>query len=380
MESLDGLRGIAALIVVFAHSMVSQPFYWNLRFVQSEDSKNIGDLLLLYSPLRIFYSGDKAVILFFLLSGFVLSLPWINSRQLSYGGFLVSRVCRIYLPYCAAMALAAVLAFIFGGAPIPGAGDWVNVYGWVNDFSIMNLPSIILVLGNGFSSWINNPTWSLVWEMRVSLLFPLLIVPVIRWRLWGAFFVALVLYGLYCLGSFFAGEYSEAAGFLGQPQDTFYFAGYFLAGIVLAIYREFFMALASKGKGIGALAFLVSGCAVWIASPISDNNFFKALGGALVIVAAISEGAPRGWLNKAVVQWLGRVSYSLYLVHVPTILAFHYILYGIVPYAVISVIAIPISLVVAELFYRVVERPSHDLGRSLVKRMSIRASMEAKPI
>lgn len=39
MESLDGLRGIAALVVVLAHGLLMQPFYWVLVFGHKSEEK-----------------------------------------------------------------------------------------------------------------------------------------------------------------------------------------------------------------------------------------------------------------------------------------------------------------------------------------------------
>ncbi len=82
---LDSLRGVAALTVVLHHFSRICP-------------ENFTHLLI-RTPLRLLLAGDQAVILFFLLSGFVLTLPYKKNTSLSYGPFLLRRVCRIYLPY-----------------------------------------------------------------------------------------------------------------------------------------------------------------------------------------------------------------------------------------------------------------------------------------
>src|ERR1700754_945064 len=85
---LDSLRGFAAMTVVWHHwrqAYWATPPRW---FMQP------------------FSAGHEAVILFFILSGYVLSLPvWIN-RQPRYADYLIRRISRIYLPYVAAACLA----------------------------------------------------------------------------------------------------------------------------------------------------------------------------------------------------------------------------------------------------------------------------------
>jgi peptidoglycan/LPS O-acetylase OafA/YrhL len=367
MPSLDGLRGIAALVVVFGHAMLTQPFFWVLNFGPFAGHSTNYDWLRT-TPLRLLWSSDKAVILFFVLSGFVLALPWINGRQRPYSSFAISRLCRIYLPYCAAMLFAGIFAVALGGQRIPGASDWVNVYGWANYIYRPTIPSTILMLGNDYSTWLDNVTWSLVWEMRVSLLFPLLVIPVIRWGLRGAVIVGAGLWVAFSLSQAADTKFPFASYILGHPHDTFYFAAFFLIGIVLARYRDVLTDLASKGKGLGSIALVIAGSWVWLHNWTIQPEFMKALGAALFLVAAASDGLPRKLLTTIPVQWLGRVSYSLYLIHVPIILIAEYLLYPRLSHVAIVGVAIPTALLVAELFHRSIERPAHELGRYLVQR------------
>jgi peptidoglycan/LPS O-acetylase OafA/YrhL len=91
-HELDSLRGVAALTVVFHHfSRICPESFTHL---------------LIRTPLRLLVAGHQAVILFFLLSGFVLTLPYKKKTRLSYAPFLLKRVCRIYLPYLGALSLA----------------------------------------------------------------------------------------------------------------------------------------------------------------------------------------------------------------------------------------------------------------------------------
>src|SRR5882762_8330002 len=87
---LDALRGIAALMVVINHFVLVGPLWWVTR-----------------SPLRVVALGHEAVILFFILSGFVLTLQLNSSSRINYLDYLIKRICRIYLPYLAVL-LAAI--------------------------------------------------------------------------------------------------------------------------------------------------------------------------------------------------------------------------------------------------------------------------------
>lgn len=369
-ESLDGLRGIASLVVVFAHAMLTQPFYWNLYFGPSPGPKTQSEWIISNTPIRLLWAGDKAVILFFVLSGFVLSLPWTNGRSRTYKSFFIARICRIYLPYCAAMLVAGALAVTLGGKAISGASDWINKFAWTSGIFPPTLPSVALMLGNDYSTWIDNPTWTLVWEMRVSLLFPLLVIPVVRYGLKGAIAVAIGLWAAFVWGNSIEAVIPSAGSMLGTPHKTFFYAGYFLLGIVLAVKRREITNLTSRGNGMVALALVFAGLAIWFVNWTVYRDAIKGIGAAFLLIAAISKGAPQSWLMTAPAQWLGRVSYSLYLIHVPIILVGEYLLYPRLSHYEIVAIAIPIALVAAEFFHRTIERPAQELGRSFANRSS----------
>jgi peptidoglycan/LPS O-acetylase OafA/YrhL len=91
LHHLDSLRGIAAVVVMLHH--------WRDMFT--------------VSPVTLFlvpaFAGPNSVKLFFVLSGFVLSLPYWCGRQSSYDKYLVRRICRIYLPYAGAVVIAVIV-------------------------------------------------------------------------------------------------------------------------------------------------------------------------------------------------------------------------------------------------------------------------------
>ena len=106
-RQLDSLRGVAALVVVLGH----------LYLTVNDD----GASGLFRTPLSPFVTGPAAVVLFFVLSGFVLSLPYASGRGRRYRAYAVGRLCRLYLPLLATVLLSAVLAWTFSGAAPPAA-------------------------------------------------------------------------------------------------------------------------------------------------------------------------------------------------------------------------------------------------------------------
>src|ERR1022692_2357744 len=102
---LDALRGLAALVVVVHHVMLSLPdgIRGQLGFI--EVASGMG--------------GRFAVMLFFVLSGFVLALPYFAGTSLPYGRYIVRRFCRLYLPFAFAVLIAALLCWLLGGPVLP---------------------------------------------------------------------------------------------------------------------------------------------------------------------------------------------------------------------------------------------------------------------
>jgi peptidoglycan/LPS O-acetylase OafA/YrhL len=75
-------------------------------------------------------------------------------------------------------------------------------------------------------------------------------------------------------------------------------------------------------------------------------------------------------LRRPTPQWLGRVSYSLYLTHLPILLCLMAVFSGPSAAAYASLIGIPLSLLFAELFFRWVESPFMALSRRVGLRLA----------
>ena len=196
--ALDGLRGVAAIMVLLHHALLMLPEFADYEWYSRVPAhSSFGTFLLLRTPLRLVWSGQERAIMFFVLSGFVLCLPWLAGKPQSYGRFLLGRLCRIYPPYIAAMALAALASIFIGGHVLPRASIYFNQLGWARYPDAGTLPSILLLLTNHHSDYMNEAVWSLTWEVRIAILFPLLMLPILRWRNAGAarVYVLLLLLG-----------------------------------------------------------------------------------------------------------------------------------------------------------------------------------------
>ena len=239
IESFDALRGLAACSVVIGH------FLLVLRGAENPPYAGWHDAVLAYfghTPLSILWSGHAAVVLFFVLSGFVLQLM-LEGGRLTYGAYAAKRILRLYLPYIVAVGLGiAGQQWLYGG-DLAGLGDWINKF-WTDDPGPRAMLGHLTVIGAFDSSTYDFTIWTLVHEMRISLLFPLVFLMTRRLRWWtvlGGFGLAsVVMAGLRI--AVFSGH-DELAGFARDGGYTAYVftVHYLLAfaiGGVLADRRE----------------------------------------------------------------------------------------------------------------------------------------------
>ncbi len=359
ITGLDSMRGVAALIVVFNH-------LYNFIPALAADTS----WLFNYTPVHWLVAGRQAVMLFFVLSGFVLALPYFNGYAQAYKPYLIRRFCRIYIPFFVVLLVAALLWKLLASASLsyaPHGDEWsypVDLFGFV---------SHILMLGVGMGNALNPPMWTLIIEMRVSIIFPVLVVLVRRFS-WGLVIAGVfVWYGIAKLYVFLdgAGNFYMANTHLGAILLTLYYVPYFLFGIFIASHADFFKMLMSRIPRI--LHFLFALLIFLMPYAFLKGNFMIAelwygVVASYLVLICVSFDRVNDLLSGGVLQWLGKVSYSLYLVHMPVLLSMLYGLHDVLPLLVILALAFPLVFVVADLAYRFVEVPAMRLGKQLTKK------------
>ncbi|MBS1847568.1 MAG: acyltransferase [Actinobacteria bacterium] len=364
IHSLDGLRGVAALLVVIYHCLLVTPTLWDQ--IAGHPVRGTAQWLLAYTPLRIFWAGDDVVWIFFILSGFVLVRPYLDRRNLATGRYYVRRAIRLYVPFLGSFALAVVLKSL-RPAPRGRFSGWIFVH---------ELPTATgdavktLFLFAGDHTTYNNVWWSLRWEVWFSALLPFVIPLARRFRAHPIPIAALC---LVVIGASNAGVTVLHVLKFGHDNPALYLPMFGL-GVALAMGEDRVrVALGSRSTAtiivstvvcsslmtstVAVLALLrhahLSITAAWaIAGPI---GLFGATG--LVALALCGPGL-RDALASSPMTWLGERSYTLYLTHEP-ILVFATLALGVqtltwwwIPFGIAC------SLATTVVLFPIIERPA----------------------
>ncbi|EJS09117.1 MULTISPECIES: acyltransferase family protein [Bacillus] len=372
-KELDSLRGIAAIIVLLGHFLALFPI--------------LGKKVM-YSTFGAYFSilwqGHSAVIIFFVLSGFVLSLPFYKGTEFNYLKYLIKRVCRIYIPYIVILfiAIGIKLGIHSKIGTIPGLVQWGS---WNIEVSFNRVMDHILFLREFNSDAFIMVIWSLVHEMRISIVFPLIIFLLLRvnWKVSIGIAMFLSVIG-YLLMKNIPSEFN-------MPVSTNYFitlhySSMFIIGALLAKNREYLVSkiINSKVKYIllplGLLFFSYPRIPFMLLSKLIGEidydlyliiiDWYICFGAVLIILSALSSKLFSKLLLIKPVQFIGEISYSLYLVHPIVLLTTVHIFYGKISVPLILLISFLFTMVVSVLCYKFIEIPSIKIGRKLATKNS----------
>jgi peptidoglycan/LPS O-acetylase OafA/YrhL len=366
---LDAVRGIAALVVLIYHCLLTLPIWSDVVLHGTYRTKLAA--VLGRPPLSLPWDGSAAVDVFFALSGFVLALMFLRPDPPSYGAFVTKRICRIYLPYIAVVSIAMVLMTATAPHQTPELSEWFR-YSWRGPVSIGLILDHALMLGRPKFNFVDNPIWSLVHEMRYSLLFPLIMRLVNRFS-WLPVLACSLVSSAAAIWAFSRIDYNPAV-------DSLQYAFLFVAGAVLAAHRDAVKSWFRKRSPALRLVLLIVSLLLLsragARSPFAlVRNLLIAgpeIGSVLLLSTVIGSARMHTALENKPLLWLGRISYSLYLSHVVLLMTLGNLLHRIVPISWILIAMFPLALILADALYRFLERPSIGLGHRLANRIEVR--------
>lgn len=319
---IDGLKGLGALMVYLCHFVFA--FYYAAYSLQPEHAHTASNLEIALgkTPLNIFYNGNFAVQLFLVLSGFVLCLGYFKTQdkaRLKDGA--KKRYFRLAVPILVInlvvyLLMKAGLYYNSQAAEITKSMDWF--YGF-NNFEA-SLGEVLLESLAGCFLWGSNDYNGVLWTMPYLFLGALVI------------YLAAALVGRNPL-RYVAYAVAMAVALVTNIYFVGVFFGFFVCDVVCT--QEKLMSWYKKQWWLSLLCFAAG---VYLASYPSigtdmSGTIYGVLGvprvvpyhlagAALMLVGAVGNS----WLQKVFgckpLAFLGKVSYSLYLVHFPVIATF----------------------------------------------------------
>ena len=362
ITSLDSIRGIAALTVVLGHAYLVFPERVRSQVDWTLHAWATPWPWLKLTPLRLLTQGPAAVILFFCLSGLVLAMPFMRHEQPRYGRFLIKRFCRIYVPFAAAIAIAAALYAVVRPTSLPALSNWFNAENWAHPLTGATIMRHLAMTGFKIDRDLDDPIWSLVHEMRISIIFPWLILMVFRFGALRSMVAAFVLH-VACLVALT--HFSEDTS-IGTALATGKYLVFFFAGISIAMHRELCQAWVWRQSNRARTALWICSFAFMLFPAGSElAPLAYGIGAVGVIVLSLASPGAERVLSMRPSVWLGRISYSLYLFHVVILMAAVHLLFDHVALPIIIVGSIATSVIVATLAHRAIELPAMALGRRL---------------
>lgn len=335
LPELDAIRGIAALTVAVWH-------WFSMARLRDDWFITLFDWL--------YRASEFAVTTFFVLSGCVLTMSIMRSREDNLiallKGYFIRRSLRIMPPVFIVVSVSFVGMWL-----LREYLDISDAWKRYSDFSLSRLVRNLLLDDNHF----NPPGWTLRFEVAAYALLPFLILSFARQGVERIACAAIFVVLAWVIGTHWT-----------TWPDFIMLMPTFLPGVALAlitINREgslSYLMIGVLGLGLLAqieahhydLAFLVSiACAALVAAGLNATQ--------------IAHGA----LTHRFLRWLGDISYGVYLWHYPILWAFFYLAGEYVgtrdmyTFVMAGIVCLPLTLVVSHLSYHYFEKPIMGLGR-----------------
>jgi peptidoglycan/LPS O-acetylase OafA/YrhL len=309
---LDGLRGLAALIVVIDHFAIS--------FFPAATDGNVHvmhgalESFVQRTPLHVLVSGNFSVCIFFVLSGVVLSTKFFSTgdKQVVIAS-ASKRYTRLMIPVLASVLLSLFLlltnAYYNVQAAAQSGSQWLGSF-WQFQPSVRNAiyHATIGVFIHGNSSY-NTVLWTMKTELFGSFLVFLLLLAVGKWRYRAITYIALgvllmkTYYITFILGVALCDYYHHGGALLANLMRRWW--------LPLGLF-SLYLGSCPVGTLKGTLFQYASG---WVPAGMSLPIFVHILGAIGLVTAVLYAPILQRLLTRKPALYLGKISFSLYLTH-----------------------------------------------------------------
>ncbi len=368
LAHLEGLRGIAALIVLFNHLqllLVENGLNELLRYFEESTNSYLLSHIF-HGSINVFFNGEFAIYIFWFLSAYVISIKLFTENDRSY---LVRAFTKRYFRLAIPVIVSVLFAYL-----LLSLGLMYNqkVYGsesgaWISEYYLFD-PNLFTAIKSGLWNTFFSPGRSVtynpvLWTMNPELygsMFIFLLFGIIgnnKYRF--LFYVALA------LGTFFQANYWMLTFILGLALNDL---NYGSKKTTLHTIQNRIL----QNQIINLLLFLV--LLILGGFPNYYEFFYVGLSG-LIVLVILKTKRLQSFFQHRLFVWLGKISFGLYLIHFPIIASFSSYLYIILPLDYIPkiitvfILSTILSLVLAHWFAKFVDqfaiKFSNKIGNSI---------------
>ena len=330
-EILDGLRGVAAMLVVAYH--LFETYYHG-------------------APDQPINHGYLAVDFFFVLSGFVIGYAYDDRwNKMSTWSFFKRRLIRLH-PMVIFGTLFGAILFYYGDCPdfplIKETSPWMVLLVMFWCFTMIPLPNTMDIRGWAETNPLNGPAWSLQWEYIANILYALFVRKFSKLALGICVIIFAALTAMLCLNIDLFGfleirnwaSYTVVGGWSTTPDQLQvgvtrllypFFCGLLISrlmngGSKFFTHHSSFFTL-KHGVWWCSLLIVVLLCMPWMGMGTEgDERWTNGLYEMLCILIAfpviVSIGAGssvKDGKSQAINKFLGEISYPIYITHYPLI-------------------------------------------------------------
>ena len=365
IPEIDGIRFVAILLVVLHHISY---------YVQYKDTNTYIDESLKCFLKKILISGQFGVEIFFVLSGFVLSIPFashflIKAEMPSLKKFYTRRLTRLEPPYILMLTLLGMTLFFmhkFSGAVL------LKSY-------LASITYTHFIFYPGMASIINGIAWSLEIEFQFYLIAPFLCYIFFLQKVSRRILILVCIVLLIILQSLF----------IAKTVSLLYFLQYFLLGFLVSdlyITKDYKSVKNVFSIPLGILSIililLIPDVKTITGLELLEAKFYLILSISLFFYIAMFSPFWKKILSISFVSTIGGMCYSIYLFHFPVIdligkqlvKRLHFSNYFIVHYLVINICLLTVILFTSSAFYKLIEQPCMKADWYLILWNKIRKS------
>lgn len=364
IEIFDGMRGLASVIVMIFHMAV-----WTVYGYSANEYKIFADpfwRVATQTPLKMLWGGNEAVLVFYIIGGFVLARPYLSGRKLDFKPFILKRWIRLMLPYVLVIVVSVILIALFGAwkqETIDLSGSFNVKWKRVPNAGEM----LLYLLGYDYNlNILSGAFWSMVQEWRLSFVLPFVAVALHRYSTWKVLVCYAVLQqGIEALTDWGMRSGTAWLAHLSESLNrTNYYALFFVMGAVLAKHLPAIRAFVREHRSFRilsawAIPFLIPSqwilAALGLSFRVRHALLLTGLGIILFLLLCMESPRLTAFFKSKPLLLLGKLSFSLYLTHTTSIILFVTFLGQVIPPETALLLSPLFALPVAYLWQKHVE-------------------------